>query len=48
MTVEQMQKEVWYYLGLRATKEEAEELLGFVEDNPKASLSEIISDYYNA
>ena len=47
MTIEQIKKEVWYYCGKEATDEEAEEILGFVEDNPNASLDEIISDYYS-
>ena len=47
MTIEQLKKEIWYYGGFRATNEEAEEILGFLEDHPEASLDEIISDYYN-
>lgn len=46
MTIEQIKKEIWYYAGKKASTAEAEEILGFVEDNPEASLDEIISDYY--
>lgn len=46
MTTEQIKDEVLYYLRRRATDEEAEEILGYVEDNPGASLDEIIADYY--
>jgi hypothetical protein len=46
MTIKEIKDEVLYYLRRRATDEEAEEILGFVEDNPEASLDEIISDYY--
>lgn len=46
MSIEQMKKEIWYYTGKKATKQEAEEILGFVEDNPSASLDEIIQEYY--
>ena len=46
MTIEQMKKEIWYYAGKKATDEEADEILGFSEDNPEVSLDEIIQDYY--
>lgn len=46
MAVKQIKDEVLYYLRRRATDEEVEEILGFIEDNPEASLDEIISDYY--
>ena len=46
MTIAQIKDEVFYYLHMQATDEEAEEILGFVEDNPEASLDEIMSDYY--
>jgi hypothetical protein len=46
MTIKEIKDEVLYYLRRRATDKEAEEILGFVEDNPEASLDEIISDYY--
>lgn len=46
MTIEEIKDEVLYYLRRRATNEEAEEILDFAEDNPNASLDEIISDYY--
>lgn len=46
MTVEQMKKEIWFYAGKKATNQEAEEIIGFMEDNPSASLDEIIQDYY--
>lgn len=46
MTIKEIKEEVRYYLRRHATDEEAEEILGFVEDNPEASLDEIISEYY--
>ena len=46
MTVEQMKKEVLYYRGKEATTTEAMDLLCFREENPKADLSELISEYY--
>ena len=46
MLIEQMKKEIWFYAGKKATDQEAEEILGFAEDNPSASLDEIIQDYY--
>jgi hypothetical protein len=46
VTIEQVKKEIWYYVGKRASTLEAEEILGFVEDNPETSIGEIISDYY--
>lgn len=47
MTIEQIKKEVYYYLGRKATDEEAEEILAYAEDCPGTSLDEIISDYYD-
>lgn len=47
MTIEQMKKEIWYFTGKKATDEEADEIIGFAEDNPESSLAEIISDYYS-
>lgn len=46
MTIKEIKEEVKYYLRRRATDEEAEEILGFIEDNPEASLDEIVSEYY--
>ena len=46
MTIKEIKEEIFYYIGERATDEEAEEILGFVEDNPGASLDEIVSEYY--
>lgn len=46
-TVEQIKESVWYYLGLRATNEEAEEILDFISEKPGTSVDEIIADYYN-
>lgn len=46
MTIKQIKDEVLYYLRRKATDEEAEEILGYIEDNPNASLDEIIADYY--
>ncbi len=46
MSIEQIKKDIWYYAGFTATNEEAEEILGFIEDNPEASIDEVISDYY--
>ena len=47
MTVKQIKDEVLYSLRRRATDKEVEEILEFVEDNPEASLDEIILDYYS-
>jgi hypothetical protein len=46
MSIEQVKKEVWYYRGKMPTVQEAEEILDFAEENPSASLSEIVADYY--
>ena len=45
-TLEQIKKDVLYYCGKNATDEEAEEILGFVENNPEVPSEEIIADYY--
>jgi hypothetical protein len=45
-TIDEIKREVMYYLRRKATTEEAEEILDFYENNPGASLDEIISDYY--
>lgn len=47
MTIEQIKNEVYYYSGRYCSDEEAGEILAFAEDCTGASLSEIISDYYN-
>lgn len=47
MSVEQIKKEAYYYLGRDITEAEAEEILAFTEDCPSASLDEILSDYFN-
>lgn len=46
MSIEQIKNEVLYYCGMKVSTREAEEIRGFAEDSPGASLSEIISDYY--
>lgn len=46
MSINEMKKEIWFYAGKKATSQEAEEIIGFMEDNPSASLDEIIRDYY--
>lgn len=46
MTIQTIKKEVDYYLGRKATDEEAQEILDLKEENPHASLGEIIADYY--
>ena len=46
MTIQQIKKEVYYYTGREATEEEAEEILDFKNQNPHASLGDIIADYY--
>lgn len=46
MTIKEIKEEVKYYLRRHATDEEAEEILGFVEDNPGVSLDEIVAEYY--
>lgn len=47
MSIDQMKKEIWFYVGFIATDEEAEEIIGFMEDNPSAPLDEVIRDYYD-
>ena len=47
MTVEEMKRNIYYYADIKATDEEAEEILDFYKSNPKADLSAIISDYYS-
>ena len=48
MSIKQIIKnEVLYYLGRYCSDEEAGEILAVAEACPGASLSEIISDYYN-
>lgn len=47
ITIEQIKKEVFYYSGKNISDEEADEILYFAEQNPSASLCEIISGYYN-
>ena len=44
--IEKIKKEVYYYTGREATDEELEEIIDFKNENPHASLSEIIKDYY--
>ena len=46
MTIQQIKKEVYYYLGRAATDEQAAEILDFKNQNSHASLGEIIADYY--
>ena len=46
MTIQQIKKEVYYYTGREATEKEAAEILDFKNQNPHASLEEIIADYY--
>lgn len=47
MTIEQIKKEIYYYIGENVSDEEAEDILGLVEDLPGVPLNEIISDYYS-
>ncbi len=46
MTIEQIKKEVFYYLGRMATDEEAAEIMDCAEENPCATLDEIIPEYF--
>lgn len=46
MSIEMIKNEVYYYYGMKATNQEAQEIKAFAEDCPGASLGEIISDYY--
>ena len=46
MTIEQVKAEVYYYANIKATDDEAMEILDFIELNPEASLDEIIAEYY--
>lgn len=46
MSIEFVKKEVYYYTGKVVSNVEAFEILDIAEDNPYASLDEIISDYY--
>lgn len=47
MTLEQMKKEIYYYIGENVPDEEAEDILGLVEELPGTPLNEIISEYYS-
>ncbi len=47
MSLTQIKNEVYYYSGQYCSDEDAEEILGFLEDCPGASLDEIISEYFN-
>ena len=47
MNIEQLKGEIYYYTGRKVSTEEAEEVLAFADDNPEASLDEIIADYYS-
>ena len=51
MNIEQIQREVWYYLGIDCSTEEAAEIQIFADqlfaEGSRASFDEIISDYYN-
>jgi hypothetical protein len=46
MSIEQIKNEVYYYIGKKASTQEAKEIQAFAEDCPGASLDEIISEYY--
>ena len=46
MSIEYIKNEVYYYIGKKASNQEAQEIQAFAEDCPGASLDEIISDYY--
>lgn len=46
MTIEQIKEEIYYYICVRATTEEAEEIRDIMESNPHASLDEIVAEYY--
>ena len=46
MSIEYIKNEILYYTGMKVSTQEAEEIRGFAEDCPGASLDEIISDYY--
>ena len=47
MTIKQIKEEVYYYIGKHITDGDAEEILGFVEDNSETSLDEIIQEYFS-
>ena len=46
MTIDQIKREIEYYTGSPVSDDEANEILAFKEENPRADLSEIISDYF--
>ena len=46
MSVEEMKRNIYYYADIKATDEEAEEILDFYQSNRGADLSAIINDYY--
>ena len=46
MSIEMIKNEIYYYTGMKASTQEAQEIKAFVEDCPGASMDEIISDYY--
>lgn len=47
MNITQLKKEIYYYTGKHVSDEVAEEILGYVEDNPDTALDEILSDYFS-
>ena len=42
-----IKEEIYYYLGIEVSDEEALEVLDFADTKPYADLSEIVSDYFN-
>lgn len=44
--IEKIKKEVYYYTGKHIDNDEALEILDLKAENPKASLNEILNDYY--
>ena len=44
--LEYIKSEIEYYTGRKADDDEAREILWFHQQNPRASLDEIIGDYY--
>lgn len=47
MTIDTIITEVYYYLGIMISVEEAAEILDLYEDCPGAALDEVVKDYYN-
>ena len=46
MTIKEVKEEVYYYRGQRIDDDLAFEILDYIKSNPKASICEVISGYF--